>query len=407
MKTFTIAPNIFALHGDIYTKDLFEGFWPLPNGVTLNSYFIKGQKTCLVDLVKDWGGSVKQYEEQLAQLGTSFEKLDYVVLNHLEPDHTCFLSELVRRNKDVEIYSTEKGIALVQKFLKVNGNLHSVKTGDSLDLGDGKVLQFYETPNVHWPETMMTFEKSSGTLFSCDAFGSYGALGDRMFNDEFTEEEHKKFEQESLRYYSNIVASFSTFVKKAIEKLSSLEIKTIAPSHGMIWRTNVNTIVSRYLRYAGYNTASADGQYEMENEVCVVWGSMYGFTKKGVDAVVEGIKENGLKYTIHEIPQIDFSFVLADAYKSKYLVIAMPTYEYKMFPPMAHFIDLCARKHLIGKTVLRIGSWGWVGGAQREYEASTESLKWNQIPSIEWQGVPDDDVLAKLKEQGKQLASVR
>lgn len=399
MKKFSIDDTgVFAIHCDIQTKDLFEGLWPLPNGVTLNSYFVKGEKSCLVDLVKDWENSISQYEEQMSLLGTSFETLDYLVLNHLEPDHTSFLSELVKRNPNVQIISTEKGIALVQKFLGVNGNLKAVNTGDTLDLG-GKILEFYETPNVHWPETMMTYEKNSKTLFSCDAFGSYGILGERMFNDEFSAEEHKLFEKETLRYYSNIVSSFGVFVKSAIDKLSGLEIKTIAPSHGMIWRTDLNTIISRYIKYANYNTASKDGSFELENEVCIVWGSMYGFTKKAVDALVEGFKEANIRYTIHQIPQTDFSFVSADAFKAKYLVLAMPTYEYKMFPPMAHFIDLCSRKRIIGKTVLRIGSWGWVGGAQKEYENATASLKWNQIPAIEWQGIPSKEILQKIKEQ--------
>lgn len=404
MKTFTIAPGIFALHADIHTTDLFEGLWPLPHGVTLNSYFVKGKKNCLIDLLKDWSGSLSQYEQELSSLGTSFETLDYVILNHLEPDHTAFLTELLKRNKKVQIIATEKGIALVQKFFGLSGNFRTVKTGDTLDL-DGKSLTFYETPNVHWPETMMAYDAESKTLFSCDAFGSYGALGGRVFDDEFTAEEHKLFEAESLRYYSNIVASFSTFVKKAVEKVGGLEIKTIAPSHGIIWRKNPAAIIARYVKYAGYNTPDADGKINAENEVCVVWGSMYGYTKQAVAAVAAGIKESGLPCTMHQIPQTDFSFVLADAFKAKYLVLAMPTYEYKMFPPMAHFIDLCARKHITNKTVFRLGSWGWVGGAQKEYENATAALKWTHLPSIEWQGIPTKDVLEKLKEEGKNLYS--
>ncbi|QTQ16253.1 FprA family A-type flavoprotein [Treponema parvum] len=406
MKAIKISSGIYSIHADIDdTNDLFEGFWPLPYGVTLNSYIVQGKKTCLIDLFKEWSDSLAQYEEQLISIGVKLEDIDCVVLNHLEPDHTDYLRELRRRNPTVQIISTEKGVAMLQKFFGISENLRAVKTGDTLDLG-GRTLTFYETPNVHWPETMMTFDDESGILFSCDGFGSYGSLGEKVFDDEFSVEEHLKFEKECLRYYSNIVASFSPFVKKTVEKLDDLKIKVVAPSHGIIWRTEPKKIIERYLRYAGYNTpvSGQDQGSSLEKEICIVWSSMYGYTKKGLDAVIEGIKEIGVPFSIHQLPQTNFSFVLADALKSAGLVIAMPTYEYKMFPPMAHFIDLCGRKHITGKKVLRIGNWGWVGGAKKEYETSTAALNWEQGAQIEWQGIPSEETLKILKEQGKDLA---
>ncbi len=398
MNAHEISPGIHAIHADVRTTARFEGIWPIPHGVTLNSYVVSAGKTALIDLAKDWEGSIGQYEAQLANAGTSFEKIDYLVLNHLEPDHTAFILELRRRNPSVEIISTPKGIAMVRNFFKITEGLREAKTGDSLDLG-GKRLEFFETPNIHWPETMMTFERESGTLFSCDGFGSYGTLGERVFDDEFTAEEHAFYERESLRYYSNIVASFSTFVTKALDRLKDLPVKVVAPSHGVIWRKNPAEIVARYARYAGYNTGGA-----CEREICVIWGSMYGYTKAGVDAVIAGIEEEGVPYSAHQVPDTDASFVLADAYKAAGLVLAMPTYEYKMFPPMAHILDLFERKHFTGKKALRIGSWGWVGGAKKEYEERIAAFKWESVESVEWQGVPSQDDLALLKERGRELA---
>jgi len=268
MNAHTISGSVYAIHADIRTTTLFEGIWPIPDGVTLNSYIVKGDKTALIDLAKDWAGSIAQFESQLASAGTSFEKIDYLVLNHLEPDHTAFLTEIRRRNPAVQILSTPKGIAMVRNFFKITDNLREVKTGDTLDLGGGKVLEFFETPNIHWPETMMTYDRADKILFSCDGFGSYGALGERVFDDEFTAAEHAFYEKEALRYYSNIVASFSVFVKKALEKLGALDVKVVAPSHGIIWRTNPSTIIRRYAAYADYNTGAA-----CEREICVVWGS--------------------------------------------------------------------------------------------------------------------------------------
>jgi len=399
MKAHKINDTVYAVHADVHTTARFEGIWPIPHGVTLNSYVVKGAKTALIDLAKDWAGSIDQFESQLASVGVSFESIDYLVLNHLDPAHTAFILELRRRNPRVEILSTPKGIALVRNFFKITEGLREVKTGDTLDLGAGKVLEFFETPNINWPETMMSFDRADGILFSCDGFGSYGALGERVFDDEFSADEHAFYEGESLRYYANIVASFSSFVTKALDKLGSLPVKVVAPSHGIVWRKNPLEIVRRYARYAGYNTGAP-----CEREVCVIWGSMYGYTKAGLDAVIRGIEAEGVPYVAHQVPDVDASFVLAAAYRAAGLVLAMPTYEYKMFPPMAHVLDLFERKHFVGKKALRIGSWGWVGGAKKEYDERIAGLKWEGPESVEWQGVPTEADLALLEERGRELA---
>ncbi|MDR2144512.1 MAG: FprA family A-type flavoprotein [Treponema sp.] len=397
MKAHKISDSVFCVYADIQTTDLFEGIWPIPKGVSLNSYLVRGEKTALVDLIRDWSEAPKQMEEALAAAGTGFDKVDYLILNHLEPDHTGWLGEFRKINPKAEIISTAKGINLVKTFYKEETGLRAVKDGETLDLG-GLELTFFETPNIHWPETMVTWEPQSGTLFSCDAFGSFGALGGRVFDDEFSPEEHVFYEKESLRYYANIVSSFSIFVERGLEKLSGLDIKCVAPSHGIVWRKNPRTIVDRYLKYAGYSKGAA------EKEIAVIWGSMYGNTKKGVDAVIRGIEAEGLPYSVHRIPDEDVSYSLADAFKSSALVLAMPTYEYAMFPPMAYVLDIFRRKHIFGKTVLRIGSWGWVGGAKKEYEAMIEALKWESIPSMEWAGAPTGQELAVLEERGRELA---
>ncbi len=398
MKAHAITDRIYALHADIETADLFEGIWPIPHGVSLNSYLVKGEKVALIDLVRDWAGAPEALEAEIAQAGLFLDKIDYLILNHLEPDHTGWLAEYKKRNPKVEIISTAKGIELVKSFYKITDGLRAVKSGDTLDLGGGMVLRFEEAPNVHWPETMVTYEADSGVLFCCDAFGGYGKLGDRVFDDQFTAEEHAFFEKESLRYYANIVSSFSLFVKRAVQKLSALDIKVVAPSHGIVWRKNPKEIIERYVKYANY----MDGP--QEKEICVVWGSMYGNTKKGLDAVLAGIEEEGVPYSIHRVPNEDASFVLADAYKSAGIVIAMPTYEYKMFPPMAYVLNLFERKHVWNRKALRLGSWGWVGGAKKEYDELVAPLKWDSLESEEWAGGPDEAKLEALREKGRELA---
>ncbi|GAB1433081.1 FprA family A-type flavoprotein [Spirochaetota bacterium] len=396
MKAARINERIWALHADVDSNDLFEGIWPIPEGVSLNSYLVKGDKIALIDLVRDWCGAARELKSQINELGIEIGQIDYLVLNHLEPDHTGWLRDFKEQNPEVTIIATQKGVELVKSFYKIEDRLMAVKSGDILELG-GISLRFEETPNVHWPETMMSFEPESGTLFSCDAFGSFGKLGNRVFDDEYYAEEHAFFQEESLRYYANIVASFSHFVKKAVEKLAPLGIKIVAPSHGIIWRERPKVIIERYLKYAGY----MDGP--QEKEVCVVWGSMYGNTKLGLEALLKGLEDERVPFTMHKVPDEDASFVLADAYKSAGIVIAMPTYEYKMFPPMAYILDIFERKHIFGRKTVRIGSYGWSGGAKKEYEAKTAALKWNQLEPIEWAGAPDDDTCMALREKGREL----
>lgn len=406
MKARKIDEGVFAFHADVDSK-YFEGFWSIPKGVTLNSYAIVSEKIALIDLFRVWDTSLNQMNEQYKDAGIKLSDVDYVILNHLEPDHTDFIRDFCEINKKAKILSTAKGASLVEKFCKADKTrLEIVKTGDTLDLGRGHVLDFTEVPNVHWPETMVTFDRASSVLFTCDAFGSYGKTGDRIFDDEFTEAEHEAFESECLRYYANIVASFSTFVKNAIAKFPNLcvnenAIKIIAPSHGIIWRKNPLTIVERYIKYAGYNTGSV-----CEKEICVIQGSMYGYTKQGVAAVIDGIKEvaPNAKITVFTVPDDDVSDILSVAYKAKSLLLAMPSYEYKMYPPMAYVINLFNRKHFTGKNVMRIGSFGWVGGAKKEYEDLIAPLKWTQIGDYEWQGVPSEEDKKELFERGKEFA---
>jgi flavorubredoxin len=361
-------------------------------------YIVRGEKIALIDLVHDWAGAPRQLEDCLKDAGVAFDQIDYLVLNHLEPDHTGWLQEFRRRSPGAEIISTAKGINLVKSFYKIEDGLRAVKDGETLDLGKGKVLLFRETPNIHWPETMVTWEAESGTLFTCDAFGSYGSLGDRVFDDEFSPTERLAFEREGLRYYANILASFSVFVEKAAAKIADLDIKCVAPSHGIVWRRDPKAIIAQYLKYASYAKGRA------EKEITVIWGSMYGNTRQGVDAVIRGIEAEGLPCNVHRVPNENISWVLMDAYKSAGLVIAMPTYEYAMFPPMSNVLDIFRRKHITGKTVLRIGSWGWVGGARKDYEVAIEPLKWNSLESLEWAGAPDEAVLRALEEKGRELA---
>jgi len=398
MKAVKITEGIYCLPVNLESYKLFEGMWPMPNGISINSYIVQGEKTALIDLLEDVGTKPADFDAEMASIGISAKDIDYLILNHMEPDHTSWLPVFHARNPDMKIILTSKAKQLLKDFCGIENNVEVIKDGDSLDLGKGKVLTFYETPNIHWPETMMTYESSSGILFSCDAFGSYGTLNDVYFDDQLSTSQHDFFINEALRYYANIVSSFSTFVSKGIQRLSTLDIKVIAPSHGIIWRENPEAIIDSYSRFAGYLNGPA------EAEVTVIWSSMYGNTEKLVNNIVQGVRSAGLPVHVHRVPDDHVGLILASAWKSSGIILGMPTYEYEMFPPMAWVLDMFRRKKIWNKKVLRFGSAGWSGGAQRELDHLTEKLKWEFIDPIEWKGAPTDVELDLALKQSRLLA---
>jgi len=398
MKAIEITEGIYRLGVNLENDMLFEGMWPMPDGISINSYVIRGDKTAIIDLTEDVDDKPLEFERELASIPLRATDIDYLIINHMEPDHTSWIPALYQKNPDLHFYLTEKGVAVLKAFCGIDRNVHIVKTGDTLDLGKGKVLIFYEAPNLHWPETMFTFEQSSGILFTCDAFGSYGAITDAVFDDQLSSEQHEFFMREALRYYANIIGGLSMFVSKAIEQVQCLDIRMVAPSHGIVWREKPSAIIEAYSRFARYMNGPA------EPEVTVIWSSMYGNTQKVVSAMVQGVRAEGLPVHIHRVPDEHVSFILASAWKSAGLILGMPTYEYRMFPPMAWALDMLGRKKVWNKKVLRFGSFGWSGGAQRELEVITEKMKWDFIEPVEWQGCPDDEVLARAEAQAKALA---
>ncbi len=399
MKAIQLAEGIHWIGANISTNDLFEGIWPIPDGVTLNSYLVQGDKLAVIDLVRDWGGAPTYLLSQMESVGVKPKDIDYVILNHLEPDHTGWLDMIHLISGEAKILTTEKGAEMAKALYKVKDeDINIVKSGDTLDLGQGKILAFEEIPHVHWPETMVTYETSSKTLFSCDAFGSFGALKGSIFDDEVPKADFKYYEEETLRYYANIVGPFSGPVLKALEKVDSLEINTIAPSHGLIWRKEPQYIIEQYRAYANYSKNYA------EPEITFIWGSMYGNTEHMVRAVLKGIAKEEVPVHIFHVPEDDVSYILGQAWKSAGLVFGMPTYEYKMFPPMRYVVDLLAQKQARYKKVLRFGSFGWSGGAEREFTEKIERLNWDLLESFDFKGAPTEEDLNKGIQLGQELA---
>ena len=401
MEITEVTQDVYRLSANLSSHMLFEGMWPMPHGISLNSYLVKGDKVALIDGVGSWEGIPDTLLDQLAQLNLSPEDIDYVIMNHLEPDHTGWLRDLTKITKDFTLVSTRKGLDLAEAFYDGEDlKTKEVKSGDEIDLGGGKILLFEEIPNVHWPETMITYERSTKTLFSCDAFGSFGAIGESPYDDQLSEEETDFFEREALRYYANIVATFSPFVERAVKKLESLEIDIVAPSHGIVWRKDPKKIIDDYVRYASYRKGTA------KPEITVIWSSMYGMTEKAIEYVKKGIESEGVKAHVHRVPQTHISYILQSAWESTGIVLAMPTYEYRMFPPMAAVVDDLGRKSVSNKEAFRIGSYGWSGGAQRELDQIMErySMNWKMVDPVEFKGCPSESELEMIQKRSAELA---
>lgn len=391
MNKLKIADGIHMLTMNV-EEILFEGIWELANGVTLNSYIVQGDKTAIIDGVIGWDGVPETLYANLEEIGVDPQNIDYLIVNHMEPDHSGWISNFRKIKDNFTVVCTEKAAKMVASFYGEE-NIMIVKEGDTLDLGNGKVLSFHPVPNVHWPDTMYTYESSTKTLFSCDMFGTFGRMSENIFDDEMTAEEIDFFETEGIRYYSNVMATFTASVKKAIEKAKTLDIKTIAPGHGPVYRSNPNKIIDDYIRYTKYAEGSG------KNEVTILWGSMYGMTGKAVDYVETILQREGIKYNKLQMPLDTESEMVATVFRSSGIIIAAPTYEYKLFPPVATALNEVGRKKISGKTAFRFGSYGWSGGAEKELKEiiETNRMKWEFIDSVEYEGAPKDEDLAKVE----------
>jgi flavorubredoxin len=371
---------------------LFEGIWEIANGVTLNSYIVQGDKTAIIDGVIGWDGIPEALYENLKKIGVDTKNIDYLIVNHMEPDHSGWISNFRKIKDDFTVVCTEKAARMVSSFYGED-KIRIVKEGDILDLGNGKVLSFHPVSNVHWPDTMYTYERGTKTLFSCDMFGAFGKMEDHCFDDELTPEETDFFEFEGIRYYSNVMATFTPSLRKAIEKAKSLDINAIAPGHGPVYRKNPQKIIDDYYRFSLY----ADGAGK--NEVTILWGSMYGMTAKAVEFVEGILQREGIKYNMLEMPQKSESEMIATVFKSAGIIIAAPTYEYKLFPPVAAALNELGRKKITGKLAFRFGSYGWSGGAEKELKEIIErnKMNWDFIESVEFEGAPREEDLVKIE----------
>lgn len=388
-----IADNISLLSMNV-EGILFEGMWEMPKGVTLNSYIVKGEQTAIIDGFCGWDGIPETLFKLLDEADVRLESIRYLIINHMEPDHSGWITEFKKLHSDFEIYCTKESADLLKAFYNHTENIHVITDGETLNLGQDKRLVFKKTPNIHWPDTMMTFEESTGTLFSCDGFGSFGKL-DRNLASEHDETELAALEREQLRYFGAILNTFASFVQRGIQKIEGLPIQRIAPGHGLVFDNPdmVNRVMADYRRYVEYAKGHA------KKQVVILWGSMYGNTERMANIAGKYLEAKGIPVVMLKIPETDLGTVLMHTLESKGLVAASPTYEYKMFPPMAATLDEMGRKNVTNRKTVFFGSYGWSGGCLKEYNELVEHrrMKYESFGETEFNGAPTEESIAKVK----------
>lgn len=356
-----IVKGIFYVGVDDRQTELFENLWPLPFGVSYNSYIIKDNKNVLIDTVEHTYGE-EFFCKVKEVLGES--PVDYLVINHMEPDHSSSIIELKRRYPDVKIIGNAKTLAMLNGFYAITDNVVEVKDGESLSIGEN-TLTFHLTPMVHWPETQMTYLPEKKVLFSGDAFGTFGALNGKVVDEEI---DVSQYWDEMYRYYSNIVGKYGMPVEKAIAKLGCLPIEYICSTHGPVWKKHISEVVNVYSRMA---------RYEGNSGVVVVYGSMYGHTAGMAKTIAEALTDAGIKdVVLHDVSKSDMSYILRDIFKYKGLIIGAPTYSGDIFPKVEALLSQITLRGVKGRVFGCFGSFSWAGVAVKRLTSFAEHMKW-------------------------------
>lgn len=389
-----ILDNLYYLGVNDRETNLFENMWPLPDGIAYNSYLITDEKTALLDTVKIT--KVDGFVDTLKDI-LGGRDLDYLVIHHMEPDHSGCVKTIMELYPNVTIVTNKKARAMMDDYFDIElDNYIEVKNGDVLDLGERK-LNFVMTPMVHWPESMVSYESTDKVLFSQDIFGGYGSLNGTIFDDEMNFE---FFRDDIRRYYSNIVGKYSKQAARSLEKVKALDINIICPVHGIIWRTNPDLIVDEYIRLA--NQVNEEG-------VIIAYGSMYGNTEKMADYLARFIAEEGIKNVkVYDVSKTNASYILSDIWKYNGLVLGSCTYNNSVYPMMNQLMYTLKMNKLKNHVLGIFGSYGWNGGAVKELtEFASEGGTFEVAPTVvDTKGAMKEEDIENLRTLAKEIAEM-
>ena len=350
-----ITENIYYVGVNDRNKSLFEGLWPLPYGVSYNSYLIDDEKVCLIDTVEvDF---FTQYIEHIQEV-IGNRKVDYLVINHMEPDHSGSIALIKKYYPEIQIIGNKKTFQMMEGFYGIAVGTLEVKNGDTIELGK-QTLNFVLTPMVHWPETMVTL--CGTTLFSGDAFGCFGALNGGVIDAQINCD---SFWLEMERYYSNIVGKYGTPVQNALRKLADVKLDYICSTHGPVWHEHINKVIAIYDRLS---------KYETEPGLVICYGTMYGNTERAAEVIARAASEAGVKnIVVYNVSKTHHSYIIRDVFRYKGLIVGAPTYNTALYHEMDVLLSELAGKDIKNHLLGWFGSYGWAS------KAVSEIARWNE-----------------------------
>ena len=359
----TVSENTIYVGASDRRLAKFENLFPIPRGVSYNAYVILDEKTALLDTADASVGA--QFLENVAA-ALDGRKLDYLIVDHMEPDHAAMIEAVLVRWPDLRLVVNAKTLPMLKMYFPTDGAAFDdalvVKEGDTLDLGKHK-LTFVMAPMVHWPEVMMTFDTTTGTLFSADAFGTFGALEGALFADEV--DFAGKWLDDARRYYTNIVGKYGVQVQAVLKKAAGLALNYVCPLHGFVWRRDFGAFLDKYLKWSSYAAE--------ENSVMLAYASVYGHTENAANILAAKLVERGVKVRMYDTSVTPASYILSDAFRCSHLVFAATTYNAGIFVTMENLLHDIANHNLQNRkiAVLENGSWAPTSGKQMREILST------------------------------------
>lgn len=359
-----VTEDLYWVGGNDRQIELFENIFPLAKGVSYNSYLLLDEQTVLFDTADYAIG--KQFIENVMSV-LNGRNLDYIVVNHMEPDHCSLIGELLLHYPDVKIIGNAKTFPMIEQFFSfdLTGKTLTVKEGDTFCSGK-HTFRFIMSPMVHWPEAMMTYDEKDKVLFSADAFGTFNALNGNLFNDEL--DFNREWLDEARRYYTNIVGKYGPQVQNVLKKASSLDIQMICPLHGPVWRSNLNFIIEKYNLWSRYEPE--------EKRVMIAYASMYGNTENMAEILAVMLAEAGVKNIhMHNISKTHVSELISDSFKYSHIVLASPTYNNGIYPLMDNYLEDMKALSLQNRTIAVLGNGSWAPQATKLISAKIKEMK--------------------------------
>ena len=359
-----IVNNVHYVGVNDRTKTLFESLWPLPNGVSYNSYLIDDERVTLIDTVDS-----NFFELFLKKIRSIIgdRPIDYLIINHMEPDHSGSINLIKKFYPNITIVGNKKTFEMIEGFYGPVGEKVVVAENNTLELGK-RTLKFFMIPMVHWPETMATYDIDDAVIFSGDAFGCFGALNGGVIDSKI---DTSIYWDEMVRYYSNIVGKYGSPVQKALNKLKELKINAICSTHGPVWTTERCKVIDIYDRMS---------RYDSEKGVVVAYGSMYGNTAEMAELIAQELNELGIKkVVVHDVSRTPHSYIIADVFRYKGIIVGAPTYNNQMFPDMEALLSKLAARDIKNRVLVFFGSHSWASAAVKRIEEFNTKLKFEVV----------------------------